>query len=285
MLRSFPRLVLLDDVLSLEGERFSVLVQRTCGNAIKELMHILAVSSTRQLLMFDSGILALLQQSYRELEEIKHQACLHLDDGSVILKPGLRIDFDRFLESLRAVEAKRQPHQSTDNPVDQILSSIETLMKSYSSNGTNDLRIGHSLVLNIFGDILDNLMRQKNNYRYSEMVQRFAQSLYVLGGRNTYEFVRLNLPGALPTLSTVDLSPRKSGGPIDEGEFRYDDLQNHQRSYRYQIAVCCEDCTAMTRKVTYNSVTDTFGEFSTSILRDIPIARHFRTSSFEQLKN
>ena len=73
MLRSFPRLVLPDDVLSLEGERFSVLVQRTCGDVIKELMHILALNSTRQLLMVDSDILALIQQNYRELEKIKHQ--------------------------------------------------------------------------------------------------------------------------------------------------------------------------------------------------------------------
>ena len=285
MLRSFPRLVLPDDVLSLEGERFSVLVQRTCGDVMKELMRKLALRSTRHLLMVDSDILALLQQNYRELEEIKHRACLHLDDGSVMLKPGLRIDFDRFIESLRAVEAKHQQQQSTDNPVDQILSSIETLMKSYSSSETSDLRTGHSFVLGIIRNILDNLMRQKNNYRYSETVQRFAQSLYVLGGRNTYEFVRLNLPGALPTLSTVDLSLRKSGGRIDEGEFRYDDLQNHQRSYRYQIAVCSEDCTAVIRKVTYNAVTDTFGGFSTPLLRGIPISRHFRTNSFEQLKN
>jgi hypothetical protein len=130
MPRSFPHLVLPDDVLSLEGERFSVLVQRTCGDVMKELMHTLALRSTRHLLMVDSDILALLQQNYRELKEIKHRACLHLDDGSVMLKPGLRIDFDRFIESLRAVEAKHQQQQSTDNPVDQILSSIGTLMNS-----------------------------------------------------------------------------------------------------------------------------------------------------------
>ena len=284
MLRSFPRLVLLDDVLSLEGERFFILVQRTCGDVIRQLIEILSLNSTRQLLMVDSDILALLQQNYRELEEIKHRACLHLNDGSVMLKPGLRIDFDRFLESLRAVEAEHQQQQSTDSPIDQILSSIETLVKSYSSIETNDVRTGYSLVLNIVRDILDNLMRQKNNYRYSETVQRFAQSLYVLGGRNTYEFVRLNLPGAIPTLSTIESGIGRSGGRINEGEFRYGDLQNHQRSYRYQIAVCSEDCTAVIRKVTYNAVTDTFGGFSTPLLRGIPIARHFRTNSFEELK-
>ena len=153
-------------------------------------MQILALGSTRQLLMVDSDILALLQQNYRELEDIKHRACLHLDDGSVMLKPGLRIDFDRFIESLRAVEAKHQQQHSTDNPIDQILSSIESLMRSYSSSETNDLRTGHSFVLDIIRNILDNLLRQKNNYRYSETVQRFAQSLYVRIGRAKYVRIR-----------------------------------------------------------------------------------------------
>ena len=71
MLRPFFYLVLPDDVFLFEEERFSLLVQRTCGDVIKELMHILSLSRARQLLMVDSDILALLQQNYRELEESK----------------------------------------------------------------------------------------------------------------------------------------------------------------------------------------------------------------------
>ena len=62
-------------------------------------------------------------------------------------------------------------------------------MKSYSSIETNDLRTDHSFVLDIVRNILDKLLREKNNCRYSETVQRIAQSLHVLGGRNTYEYV------------------------------------------------------------------------------------------------
>ena len=273
-----------DDVLLFEGERFLALVRRTCGDVIKELMELLSLNSVRQLLMFEGDALAFLREDYRELEKIKQRACLHLDDGSALIKPGLRIDFDHFLNTLRVTEAKHQQKKPIDQPIDQILSSIETLIKSYPLAANTDSIRSHSFLLEIVKNILENLMRQKNNYRYSEPVQRFAQALYVLGGRNTYEFVRLNLPGALPTLSTVDSSLKRSGGRITEGEFRYDDLKDHQRSYQYQLAVCSEDCTAAVKKVTYNPANDTFSGFSAPLSSGIPVARYFRTDSFEQLK-
>ena len=261
MLRSFSDLVLPDDVLLFEGERFLALVRRTCGDA-----------------------LAFLREDYRELEKIKERACLHLDDGSVLIKPGLRIDFDRFLNTLRVTEAKHQQKTPIDQPIDQILSSIETLIKSYPLTANTDSLRSHSFLLEIVKNILENLMRQKNNYRYSEPVQRFAQALYVSGGRNTYEFVRFNLPSALPTLSTVDSSLKRSGGRITEGKFRYGDLKDHQRSYQYQLAVCSENCTAAVKKVTYNAANDTFSGFWAPLSSGIAVTRYFRTDSFEQLK-
>ena len=85
-------------------------------------------------------------------------------------------------------------------------------------------------------------------------------------------------------MSTVDSSLKRSGGRITEGEFRYDDLKDHQRSYQYQLAVCSEDCTAAVKKVTYNAANDTFSGFSAPLSSGIPVARYFRTDSFGQLK-
>ena len=113
----------------------------------------------------------------------------------------------------------------------------------------------------------------------------FAQSLYILGGRNTYEFVRMNLPGSLPSISTLDDSIKKAGGSIEEAEFRFDALHEHQKSLNYQVAVCSEDCTGVIKKIKYNASTNTFSGFSTPLDDDIPIARHFQTDSFDQLRN
>jgi len=133
-------------------------------------------------------------------------------------------------------------------------------------------------------NIFRNLSSNKNNYRYSEAVQNFAQSLYILGGRNSYEFVRLNLPGALPALPTLKVSLEKAGVCIEEAEFRYDDLHHYRNSLGYEIAVCSEDCTAVIPKISYNAATNTFNGFSTPLEYGIPISHYFKTDSFHQLK-
>ncbi|CAF1206697.1 unnamed protein product [Didymodactylos carnosus] len=50
----------------------------------------------------------------------------------------------------------------------------------------------------------NNLKTSKNNYQYNEYVKRFALSLYILACRNAYEFVRINLPGVIPSIATIE---------------------------------------------------------------------------------
>ncbi|CAF3083949.1 unnamed protein product [Rotaria sp. Silwood2] len=69
-----------------------------------------------------------------------------------------------------------------------------------------------------------------------------------MGGRNTYEYIRLNLPGAVPSITSVDRSITKAGGKIVEDEFRYDALSDFQISNNYQLAICSEDCTGVIQK-------------------------------------
>ena len=96
MFRTSLRLSLSEDVLQFEGERFLELVRHACGNAFKELMEILAIDTVHKLLLIGKDILSVFQKNYRELEKVNEQLCLHLDDGTLLLKPGLRMDFDRF---------------------------------------------------------------------------------------------------------------------------------------------------------------------------------------------
>ena len=77
----------------------------------------------------------------------------------------------------------------------------------------------------------------------------------MLGGRNAYEFVRMNLPGSLPGLSALDESLNRAGAAIEESEFRFDALRHHQKSFGYQIACCSEDSTAIVKKICYNATT------------------------------
>ncbi|CAF4671266.1 unnamed protein product, partial [Rotaria socialis] len=176
-----------------------------------------------------------------ELEEITQRACLHLGDGTIMLKPGLRLDFDRFMRALHATNNQNCNQETTANLNDAFFSFFKKLIKSFHFGENDDTKNSHSFLLVFIENIFSNLSKNNNNYRYSEHVQLFAQSLHIFDGRNAYEFVRLNLLGAIPDLSTLDDSLGKTGTCIEEGIFRYNILQNHQKSVGYDIAVCSED--------------------------------------------
>ena len=285
MFRQFSPLVLPDDVFSFEGEKFLDLVNKTCGSIFKELMELLSIDTVYKLLLVENDIFPVFQKKYRELEKVTEKACLHLDDGSLLLKPGLRLDFDRFIAALHAVNDKNQHQERTNSSSNDFLSLFKTFMRSFQVNEDKDSRNNFSFLLVFIENILSNLLKNKNNYRYDESVLHFAQSLYILGGRNTYEFVRMNLPGSLPSISTLYDSIKKAGGSIEEAEFRFDALHEHQKSLNYQVAVCSEDCTGVIKKIKYNASTNTFSGFSTPLDDGIPVARHFQTESFDQLRN
>ncbi|CAF3392878.1 unnamed protein product [Rotaria sp. Silwood2] len=282
MLRNFPSLVLPENVLTFEGEKFFKLVNQTCGEVFKELMEALSINTVYKLLLVENDILSIFEKKYKELENITQKACLHLNDGTIMLKPGLRLDFDRFMQALHTIN--NQTQEQTANLNNVFFSSFQKFIESFRLNEDEDSKNTYSFLINFIENIFNNLTRNKNNYRYSEVVQHFAQSLYILGGRNVYEFVRMNLPGAIPAISTLEDSIGKAGGFIEEGAFRYDMLNDHQNSGGYQIAICSEDCTAVIKKVVYNAATNTFTGFSTPLVNGIPVTRSFQTNSFDELK-
>lgn len=284
MLRTFPPLSLPDNALSFEGQKFLDLVSQACGSVFKELMEVLSINSVHKLLMVENEVLSVFQKNYRELASVSKQACLHLDDGTLMLKPGLRLDFERFIAALRFASEHSQQQESLGSVKDDLLSLLKKCIHSYQLSQRNDSGSNYSFLVAFVENIVSNLVRNRNNYRYSEAVQHFAHALFILGGRNVYEFIRLNLPGALPSLSAVSESLAKAGASIEEGVFRYDKLQDNQKLSDYQFVVCSEDATAVVKKVTYSAATNTFTGFSIPLRHGIPTARHFQTDSFDQLK-
>lgn len=246
-------------------------------------MEILSINTVYKLLLVEDDILPVFQKKYRELEKVTKRACLHLDDGTIMLKPGLRMDFDRFIRSLHDINDKQKQQKETVKQAEDIISLFKNLVKSYQFNESDDTQDNYSFLFAFMENICNNISKNKNNYRYSDIVQQFAQSLYILRGRNSYEFVRLNLSGALPS-STLNLSLEKAGACIDEAEFRYNALNRHHNSLNYQIAVCSEDSTGVVKKVSYNAATNTFSGFATPLENGIPKAGYFKTDSFDVLK-
>ncbi|CAF1047228.1 unnamed protein product [Rotaria sp. Silwood1] len=268
-----------DEVLSYHGEDFFDLVSKKCGNIVKELMEKLSIDSVKTLLGVEDDIFSFLKENCSALKDIKERACLCLDDGTVIIKPGLRIDLDRFVATLRAKSIQNISLQSTTISSDDNSSQSNTLINSDTLEENKN-----SFLNTLINNITSNSKKSKNNYRYNTKVQNFAQALYIMGGRNTYEYIRLNLPGLVPSITSVDGSITKAGGKIVEGEFRYDALSDLQISNNYQLAVCSEDCTGVIQKVVYDASTNTFIGFSTPLDHGVPVPQFFQTDSYDQLK-
>ncbi|CAF4943980.1 unnamed protein product [Rotaria socialis] len=104
------------------------------------------------------------------------------------------------------------------------------------------------------------------------------------GGKLTYEFIGLNLPGSLSSVTMLNTLISKSNAKISEAEFRFDQLQKHFDDHNLQYAFGSEDATNIIKKIKYDSTTNTFNGFPTPLDRGVPIKEYYRTNSFDKLK-
>ena len=101
---------------------------------------------------------------------------------------------------------------------------MHTWKQAPSSSNENDTPILILWINNIF----ENLKKSKNKFSYDEYIQQFSLLLFILGGRNCYEFLRLNLPRALRHVSNVELLMKKQDIRIVECNFRFDLLRDYR---------------------------------------------------------
>jgi hypothetical protein len=81
---------------------------------------------------------------------------------------------------------------------------------------------------NIFvSNLLRNMPRSSNNYQYDPIINKFASVFNILAGHNAYEFIRLNLPGSLPSITTLKTYNQNINLQLSECEFRFDSLKAH----------------------------------------------------------
>ena len=103
--------------------------------------------------------------------------------------------------------------------------------------------------LRVFIDnITSNLASDRNTFRYCDSVRNFALSFYIMGGKPTYEFIRLNLPGSLPNLSMLTASISDNRFKVTEGKFRFDAFRHYMNDVDVQYAFGSEDCTGVIKK-------------------------------------
>ncbi|CAF1442037.1 unnamed protein product [Adineta steineri] len=157
---------------------------------------------------------------------------------------------------------------------------LRSIIKWYRLNELNNIKQTNRFLVSFIDNLINNISQSPNNFRHSEPVKNFAMCLYVLGGKQVYEFIRLNLYGAIPCLSTLGELINNSGTAFNEAQFNFENLRQCHSDFGF----CSEDTTGVIRKVEYDSKTDCFVGFATPVNRGVPLPRFYRANTFNDLK-
>jgi hypothetical protein len=161
---------------------------------------------------------------------------------------------------------------------------LKSLSKFYEESGRVDNK-DDRFFKSFIDNIILNMTRSPKNDRFSEQVEQFALSLYILGGKMTYQFMRVNLSSALPSIQTLNKLMSSDYTKVNEGQFRSDSLKDtfHRIDVKYGFG--SKDCIGVIRKISYDQQTNSFIRFAILLPKGIPIAKHYQTNSFDEIKS
>ena len=126
---------------------------------------------------------------------------------------------------------------------------------NYSYNDNNG-KVNNSIVNHFYKDqnnsnnlfipsfidtIATNIIKSKQGQRYNDTVKKFAMLLFTLGGKSAYQFVRMNIVGALPSLTILSTFMSTTDCMITEGQFRFNALKKYTDSVHTKYGFCSED--------------------------------------------
>jgi hypothetical protein len=166
-----------------------------------------------------------------------------------------------------------------ENDIDKKL--IE-LLKHQTSNLSDEHNV--SILIPWIINIFQNLKTTKNKYSYDTHIQQFALLIYILGGRNCYEFLRLNLSGSLPHISNVESLIRNQEMRMTESEFRFQLIKEHLKSNKSNHVFIAEDATSSICRIDYDVTSNSFIGFSSPLVDGVPQPNYFQTENFDQLE-
>jgi len=280
-----------DDIFTRIDDEFYSFVKLVAGDCIFNILRIQLINSATKLLN-TADVFGFFQVESTETDDLKAACCLKSKTGQYIIKPGIQTDL-KILVTLLKQKLQQQQQQKLvlheNKQTDENFISIDfinkypllkSLIKWYKQNDMGDNDKPTEFLTSFIDNLVHNLTQSSNNYRYTDKVKNFAICLYILGGKQSYEFVRLNLPGSLPNLTTVNDLINQSNITLTEAEFRFDSLQQFRTGYGF----CSEDATGVIRKVEYDSATNSFIGFTTPVNDGVPLIKHFQADKFEDLK-
>ena len=247
--------ILPNNVFHLKGDEFFRLIRNIAGETVCEILQIQLIDST-QLLLNTPDLFDIFKYHSIETNHLRNKACFKTANGDYILKSGIITNVSRLTTLLNAKNEEQQASYN-DQRQERIINLInenpmlKSLVQWFERTDEKDKQAER--FLNTFIDtIADNLARSPNNYRFSEPVEQFALSLYILGGKMTYQFVRVDLSPALPSIQTLNMLISSSGIKMNEGQFGFDQLHEYLNRIHVRFAFGSEDYTGVIRKINYD---------------------------------
>ena len=200
-----------------------------------------------------------------ELDDLKKRACLKLKNGEYMIRPAIKDNLEYCINVFKS--KLDEPNYQTEHS-DQV---VNTQPNSFTNTFIKSLT--------------DNMNRSKHRYQYNLKMRQFASSIYTLGGRNVYQFLKLNLPTAFPSIPALDSYNKEFCTRIEEGEFRFEELANYSNKINCSLVYASEDCTGIISKVCYDVETDSFIGFCPTLNNGLPIIRQYQTNDFFELED
>ena len=171
--------------------------------------------------------------------------------------PGIRLKLERFIRSLRSLSLPIDSSSSSSSSSVKSLTISSDLIEQYSLLIDLIYCLESNLLsefsLDFISNVLNNITRSKNYFRYGKSTKDFAASLFILGRRNAYEFFRLNLAGSIPSVSSLRSALTSSKFHYVEDEFQYERLKNFVNSIHLKYSFCGEDSTSVVPKISYDT--------------------------------
>lgn len=200
-----------------------------------------------------------------DLEDLKHRACLKLKDGEYMIRPVIKNNLEFCINTFKSkLNEKHCEPQSCDQVSH---TQVDCFMSTFIEGLTK------------------NMTRSKYRYEYNTRMRRFASSVYTLGGRNVYQYLQMNLPGAFPTIPTLDSYSKEFCKHIQDGEFRFQELENYSNKINCHAVYASEDCTGVIANIYYDVESNSFVGFRTKLNNGLPTIRQYQTDDFFQLKD
>ena len=283
-------------LLSISSSDLFDLIRTHCGEEVLDIVTAQKIPNIQTLLRIND-LFTLVHLPTDEFRDLKEKVAVQLADGTWSVLIGFQARVDQFMDSLRE-QARLDENEyvlssnATSN-LDHLTLSVELLNKfpSLSSlieictnihtfSDRNDL----TPLIEILNNICANLPRSKNNFRYSNFIMKFAILLFIYSGRNAYRFVSLNIPGFLPSITTIKKKLANSSFRMHEAHFRFDAMRDYFSSNGFVFAFAAEDTTGVIPKVSYDSTSNVFIGFETPLVHGQPLPDQHRTNSYTELQ-